>query len=170
MKLRKYPRLSKKFNHIYKFYFEKGANPLLALKKVNFFLKKYPLYPEALVFKARMLIALSKHKMAMRYLKIAQMIDEWNLVYAFDMAELLSLMKKNNHAIDIVLNTIKKLIQEALFGTENYLLSLHCSSKKKAKLQNLINTYTSMLILKNDSLDGLNKIKRKIKKEMRLKK
>ena len=104
-----YPNLSEIFNNeVYKKYFDEGGNVQTALSLVNSFLNKYPYYPEAIIFKARMLIVAGELEHALEYLKIAKKIDKWRVVYSFDIAEILYKKgeKRNNTILENAVATL----------------------------------------------------------------
>jgi len=113
MQLKDYADLSQIFNNeIYKKYFDAGGNVQTALSSVNSFLEEYPCYPEAIIFKARMLIVEDKIDDTLEYLKIAERIDKWRVAYSFDIAEIY----------------IKKVKRKKLLAIWNLHLN-HCSTK-----------------------------------------
>jgi tetratricopeptide (TPR) repeat protein len=160
VKLTDYPPLSHKFKQVYKKYFANNADPFEGLKFVDDFLTKYPYYPEALVFKARMLIALSKNKEALQCLKAAQKIDEWRVIYAFDQAEILMQRDRQDEAIDCVWSAITSLLKEAMRGTSDYLLSINCSSDDRKKAEELLKQDMIKLISGNRKTSNLREIKK----------
>jgi hypothetical protein len=61
MKKKDSPDISEKFQKVYQKFFEIGGEPKKAIKIIDKFLENEPYYPEALIFKARMLLALGKN-------------------------------------------------------------------------------------------------------------
>jgi len=143
MKITEYPFLTRTFKKVYKGYLEdSGGDPYVGLNLVDTFLKRYPYYTEALVFKARMLIAIGKHKEAFKFIKIAKRIDEWNKCYIFDEAELLY---KNDGkiAIDNLLKQIEDLVSQINNGIHNFLLSI--DAEHREQIENELNKKIALL-------------------------
>jgi len=160
MKLLDYPNLSNKFNKVYKKYLDHGADPQVGLNAVAIFLKKYPLYSEALIFKARMLIVLSKNKEAISYLKAAQKIDRWKVTSVFDEAEILYQWGKKEEAFQAVWRAVESIIGEATSGVENYLLSTNISTKDTEIAQKLFKDDMVRLILMKAKPRNMTRIKK----------
>ncbi|QTA84142.1 tetratricopeptide repeat protein [Desulfonema magnum] len=125
MKLSDYPSLSDLFrNNVYKKYFDGGGDPNNGILLVDAFLDSWPYYPEALVFKARMLIVKGENEKASEFLKAARKIDEWRINYLFDEAEILYKTGKKPDAVRCLRIATESLLKEGQRGVKNFLLSL----------------------------------------------
>jgi tetratricopeptide (TPR) repeat protein len=125
MKISEYEKLPDSFKEsVYKKYMDHNGNPEIALSFVNEFLNDYPLYPEALLFKARMLIALGRDKDALICLKTCEIFDRWRIACAYDKAEVLFRIGKKSEAIRLVRSEIETSLRNVLEGIENFLLGV----------------------------------------------
>jgi hypothetical protein len=94
----------------------------MALSFVNEFLDDYPFYPEALLFKARMLIALGRDKEALIWLETCEMFERWGITYSYDKAEVLFRIGKKIEATRLIRSEIEISLRNILEGIENFLL------------------------------------------------
>ncbi|GBC59972.1 hypothetical protein DENIS_0914 [Desulfonema ishimotonii] len=146
-----YPNLSEIFNNeVYKKYFDEGGNVQTALSLVNSFLNKYPYYPEAIIFKARMLIVAGELEHALEYLKIAKKIDKWRVVYSFDIAEILYKKGEKRKAIGYLKFAFESLFDEAIHGLENFLISIELNEDKENEAISFVKK-EMIKYVKNDS-------------------
>ncbi len=120
-----YPAFSQLFEeHVRQQHIEQGFDPERGLTLVNEFLVHVPYYPEALLFKARMLIVLRRYAEALAMLTAAKNIDEWRVVYAFDEAEVLYKSDQKLQAIHTIQAATEYLLREALDGMKNFLVGI----------------------------------------------
>ncbi len=139
MKLSEYPNLSVYFKkEVLNKYIEHDGNVEFAVTLVDKFLSKYPYYSEALLFKARMLIALGKEKKALTLLNATKKIDEWKRDYTFDQAEILFKFGERVEAIEILKSSIELSLRDVLEGIENFLISIEFNSKTIKPIQKMI--------------------------------
>jgi tetratricopeptide (TPR) repeat protein len=139
MKLSKYPNQSAYFRRtVLNKYIEHGGNVEFALALADKFLSKYPYYPEALLFKARMLIALGKNKKALTVLKAIKKIDEWKIEYTYDQAEVLFNLGQKKEAAKILKSTIELSLRNISEGTENFLRGIDFCSDEMKNIQKMI--------------------------------
>lgn len=133
-----YPPLSKIFQDtVYQVYSDSGDSTI-GLRAVNNFLDQYGPYAEALIFKARMLIAAGDDKQALGILHASKMIDEWKVEYAFDEAEILFRQGEKIEATHILATAIEFLLREALEGVENFLVCIDLIGKTREHVFQLI--------------------------------
>ncbi|PIE55922.1 MAG: hypothetical protein CSA34_06430 [Desulfobulbus propionicus] len=124
MKTNSFPDASRKFQNIYNKFFEINGDPKEAIKIIDKFLKEEPYYPEALIFKARMLLALGKNNEAIKIIELAEKQDKWRLIGKFDKAEAYLEKGETEHSISEFINAIKCYQYEVKNGIESYLLSI----------------------------------------------
>jgi len=129
MKISDVPNISAEMDQLYEKYFEYAANATAILSLVDDFLAKYPTYPEALVFKARMLMVIGRNGEALRCLKAAKKIDRWLLVGRFDEAEIYLWKNKPEAALEIYINAIRAYACELSDGIDEFLLSCNKESE-----------------------------------------
>jgi len=130
MKISEVPNISAEMDRLYDKYFEADANANAILPLIDDFLTKYPTYPEALVFKARMLMVIGRNSEAQRYLKAARKIDRWFLIGRFDEAEIHSIHNKSESALEIYINAIEAYMTQLSQGIDNFLSSCDRESTK----------------------------------------
>ena len=139
MELSKYPNQSAHFKKtVLNKYVEHDGDVEFALTLVDKFLSKYPYYTEALLFKARMLIARGKDKKALTILKAIKKIDEWKIEYTYDQAEVLFKLGQKKEAAKILKSTIELSLRNILEGTENFLRGVDFDSERMKPIQNMI--------------------------------
>jgi tetratricopeptide (TPR) repeat protein len=133
MKISDVPNISAEMDRLYEKYFEADANATAILPLIDDFLSKHPTYPEALVFKARMLMVIGRNGEALRCLKAAQKIDRWLLVGRFDQAEIYLKKNKPEVALEIYINAVKAYASELSDGLDEFLSSCNNESKSIIK-------------------------------------
>ncbi len=139
MELSAYPRLSQLFQQeVLQTYFADGAAPDVGLQVVNTFLKSYPYYCEALIFKARMLIALERETEALEVLTAAKTIDEWRVTYAFEEAEILYRFGQKTEAAQRIQFASESLLREAKDGIENFLTCIDMWNEEREDVLHII--------------------------------
>ncbi len=121
--MKKKPSLSEQLRDAVDQYFE-HPNPKFAVELASNLVEKYPYYTEALLFKARMLMAAGRRDEAQTCIETIKSIDCWNLSYIYDEAELLYykdrkagiqyLQKQLEAVIDVVANGISNFSIGAL--------------------------------------------------------
>ncbi len=133
MESSEYPYLSNLFKkNVYKKYFDCGGDPDKGILLADAFLDSWPYYPEALVFKARMLIVKGENEEASEFLKAARRIDEWRINYLFDEAEILYKAGRKSDASKCLRTAVESLLKEGLRGVKNFLLSVdHCETETR---------------------------------------
>lgn len=115
--------LSDKLKEIYRQYLEDGGgDPTLGLKLVTNLLTEYPYYTEALLFKARMLMARGCYEKAEECIKDIKRIDHWDKSYIYDEAELLY-RKDAKAGINYIHEQLEELIKDIVNGIDNFLLA-----------------------------------------------
>lgn len=125
MKISEYAKLPDYFkDSVYKKYMDHNGDPEIALSFVNEFLNDHPFYPEALLFKARMLIAVGRDKEALICLKTCETFDRWRIPYTYDEAEVLFRIGKKSEAIRLVRSEIETSLRNVLEGIETFLLGV----------------------------------------------
>jgi tetratricopeptide (TPR) repeat protein len=125
--------LSSKLKKIYEKYFiDGGGDPAYGLALVDKLLEEYPYYTEALLYKARMLMANENYDEAEKCIQKLKSIDHWNKSYIYDEAELI--YRNNNKAgIDYIHDQIGEVIDNAVSGLSNFLLSIKHAEREKVK-------------------------------------
>lgn len=103
------------------------------LPHIDKFLDKYPYYTEALIFKARALMALNRNNEALKYIKIACRVDKLHLIGRFDEAEIYLEKKNNKESIEAYVEALKAYAVEMKDGMDGYLLCCNSDSKKKIR-------------------------------------
>jgi len=151
--MKKIHEISKQFQEVYDYYFENNGSPESAIERVNIFLKKYPYYSEAIIFKARMLIAIEKHKEALKLLKTAELIDRWRLDGKFDKAEVLLELNKKEESLELAADTINSYLKELQSGIESYVLSMDNQAIQK-ELEEVIFQHISLFFAKADDQEA----------------
>jgi tetratricopeptide (TPR) repeat protein len=124
MKKKDSPDISEKFQKVYQKFFEIGGEPKKAIKIIDKFLENEPYYPEALIFKARMLLALGKNNKAIETIELAEKYDKWRLLGKFDKAEAFLEKGETEQSITEFINAIQSYQNELQNGIEAYLSSL----------------------------------------------
>jgi hypothetical protein len=132
MKKTTYPKISKELRAIYKKYFDSGADPSYGIELIDQFLINYPYYTEAILFKARMLIAMDKFKEAAKYINLIKILDEWSTSYIYDEAELLS-HHDENIAIDYICQKLKLIIDSMSAGIRDFLIATNPDKRNEYK-------------------------------------
>jgi len=145
--------ISKQFQEVYDYYFENNGSPESAIERVNIFLEKYPYYPEAIIFKARMLIAAEKHEEALKFLETAESIDRWRLDGKFDKAEVLLELNKKEESLELAADTINSYLKELRNGIESYVLSMDSQDIRK-ELEEVIFQHISLFFTKTDNQEA----------------
>ena len=126
-------KLSDKFKYVYKQYLEDGGgNPVFGLTLIDKLLEEYPYYTEALLYKARMLMANGNYEEAEKCIQDIKNIDHWNKNYIYDEAELI--YRNNNvEGIDYINSKMCDVIDDSINGLSNFLLSKNGSDREKIK-------------------------------------
>ena len=122
------PNISKAMKAIYGKFMDTG-NFEEILPHIDAFLEKYPNYTEALVFKARSLMALGRNNDALKCLKMAKRADKWRLIGRFDEAEIYLNKKKNEESIKKFVEAVESYATEMKNGIDSYLLSCNPESR-----------------------------------------
>ena len=146
------PNISKKFQKVYEEFFEINGDPKLAIKLIDNFLKDVPHYPEALIFKARMLIALGKNDKALKVIQSAEKYDKWRLIGKFDKAEAYLEKNDKNKSIAAFINAITLYQDELQNGIDAFFLSF-ADSKEADKLKEKVFNYLSSYWENTDKQD-----------------
>lgn len=144
------PNVSKEMQTIYKKLWDSNGNFKALLPDIDAFLDKYPIYTEALVFKARALMALGRNGDALRCIKIAKRIDKWRLIGRFDEAEIFLEKRKKELSVTMYVDTVKAYATELRDGIDGYLSC--CSTEVEDRIKKL--TKESLIeFLFNDGQD-----------------
>lgn len=123
-------------DEVYKKYFKFNGDPNKGLELVDNFLEKYPIYPEALIFKIRMLISHGDYEQALQYIDAVKKIDRWRIDYLFEKAEIFYKIGKCDEAIECIIYALEHLLSEAINGVKNFLLSIdNLNSTQRDKLE-----------------------------------
>lgn len=100
-------------------HFYEDLDPKFAVELVNSLLARYPYYSEALLFKARMLIADSRYDEAQACIETIKSIDHWNRIYIYDEAELLY-RKDEEAATKYMEMQLKSVIEDIVSGISSF--------------------------------------------------
>ncbi len=171
MKTNSFPNTSKKFQNIYNRFFEINGDPKKAIMLIDKFLKEEPYYPEALIFKARMLLALGKNNEAIKIIELAEKQDKWRLIGKFDKAEAYLEKGETEHSISEFISAIKSYQTEIKNGIESYLLSIvnqRNSNKIKEKVFECLALFWQDIEKGDEKLKNLEKYCNKNKKKFNL--
>ncbi len=132
MELSEYPDLSGLFKReVHQKYIECGGDPDTALDLADSFLDRYPYYPEALIFKARMLMVKDNYPEALSYLEAAKKIDVWRVNYSFDEAEILCRFGRKRDAAQCIQSAVEFMLREMTEGVENFLTGIDFVSEEE---------------------------------------
>jgi hypothetical protein len=161
------PNISKEMQAIYRQLRDSNGNFEAILPLLDKFILKYPYYTEAIIFKARALMAVGRNAEAHKYIKMVTRIDKWRLNGRFDEAELLLEKKKKEVSLDIYVGAVKAYATELKEGIDSYLIC--CNHESQDKIRELTQKALTEFFAQgteNDSfkklLDDLIKIKNKI--------
>jgi len=128
------PNISKEMKAIYGKFMDSG-NFEEAMPHIDAFLEKYPNYTEALVFKARALMALGRNNEALKYLKMAKRADKWRLIGRFDEAEIYLEKKKTEESIKKFVEAVEAYATELKNGIDCYYLC--CNPEIRERIEEL---------------------------------
>lgn len=147
------------FQHVVDEYFNAGADPSTGVNLVDEFLEGNPHYTEALIFKARMLIALEEYDNALMLIDLCKKIDKWKRAYLFDEAEILYKQNKKTEAIKCIEDALRFQIFECIDGVRNFFVGIDLAEDEPS-LSIVKNQIVSLISGNNDSftLEELNKI------------
>ncbi len=140
------PNISKEMKAIYGKFIESG-NFEEALPHIDAFLEKYPNYTEALVFKARALMALGRNNEALKCLKMAKRADKWRLIGRFDEAEIYLDKKKTEDSIKKYVEAIEAYATELKNGIDGYLLC--CNPEARERIEEHTRSVLTEFFLKD---------------------
>jgi len=132
-----FPNISNEMKALYRRFWRSGSFEDI-LPHIDQFLNKYPYYTEALIFKARALMALGRNNDALRYIKIANRVDKLHLIGRFDEAEIYLEKRNNKESIKAYVEAVKAYAIELKDGMDSYLLC--CNSESKKKIRKLTQT------------------------------
>jgi len=139
MNLSNCPNLSAYFRkQVLNKYSEHNGDVKFAVTLVDTFLEKYPCYPEALLFKARMFISLGKDKEALRLLRTVEKLDEWKREYLFDQAEILFKIGKKSESIKTLESAVELSIRDVIEGIDNYLRGIDFVTEQMKPVQKIL--------------------------------
>lgn len=110
---------------VYEKYIAHNGNVKYGLTVVDAFLKIYPYYPEALLFKARMLIALGRDDEALYWLETCEQYIHWNVECKYDKAEVLFKLGEKTESVTVITDKIEISLRDMLDGIENFLLGIN---------------------------------------------
>ncbi|WP_223922930.1 M48 family metallopeptidase [Geobacter sp. AOG2] len=129
------PNTSKEMQKLYDKFWDESGDFRKLLPEIDAFLQKYPNYVEALVLKARSLMAIGRNNEALKCLKMAKRADRWRLIGRFDEAEIYLDKKKHEESVKVYVEAVKAYAVELKNGMDSYLLC--CNSESKEKLKEL---------------------------------
>ena len=141
------PNISNEMKALYEKFWETG-DFVEILPHIDAFLSKYPYYREALIFKARSLMAIGRNNEALRCIKMAKRIDEFGLIGRFDEAEIYLKKRKKDESIETYVNAVKAYATELQNGIDSYTLS--CNPGNRERLKELTRQALSDFFLKAD--------------------
>ncbi len=141
------PNISKEMKALYKKFWKTG-DFVAILPHIDAFLSKYPHYREAMIFKARSLMAIGRNNEALRCIKMAKRVDEFGLIGRFDEAEIYLKKRKKEETIETYINAVKAYATELQNGIDSYTLS--CNPDSGEKLKELTRQALSDFFLKAD--------------------
>ncbi len=127
-----FPNISKEMKALYRKFMRSG-NFEEIMPHIDKFLNKYPYYTEALIFKARALMALGRNNDALKCIKIAKRINKLQLIGRFDEAEIYLEKRKNADSIKAYVDAVKAYAIELKDGMDSYYLCCNSESKKKIR-------------------------------------
>jgi len=155
LKITEYTKLSEYYKEaVYKKYMDHNGDPELALSFVNQFLRDYPFYPEALLFKARMLMALSREEEALVCLEACEMFGKWGIVHIYDKAEVLFRLGRKTEATKLIKSYLEASLRDVTEGIENFLLGIDFDLDEMNVVRDMIKKeMIQYLSNKSDSLD-----------------
>lgn len=140
------PNISKEMKAIYGRFMDCG-NFEEVLPHIDAFLEKYPNYTEALVFKARALMALGRNNEALKCLKMAKRADKWRLIGRFDEAEIYLDKKKTEDSIKKYVEAVEAYATELKNGIDGYLLC--CNPETRERIEELTRSALTEFFLKD---------------------
>ncbi|MBK5275340.1 MAG: hypothetical protein JJE30_09855 [Desulfuromonadales bacterium] len=126
------PNISSEMKVLYGKFIDSGSF-VETLPHIDAFLDKYPYYREALIFKARALMALGRNNDALRCIKMAKRIDKFGLIGRFDEAEIYLQKKKKEQSIETYVDAVKSYATELKNGIDSYTLSCKSESRDRVK-------------------------------------
>lgn len=126
------PNISNEMKALYQKFWVTG-DFVEILPHIDAFLVKYPYYREALIFKARALMALSRNNEALRCIKMAKRVDKFGLIGRFDEAEIYLKKKKKEESIETYVDAVKSYATELQNGIDSYALSCNSGSRERLK-------------------------------------
>lgn len=158
MELSEYVKISESFKEdVYLKYMNHYGDPEMALSFVDQFLKDYPFYPEALLFKARMLIALSREKEALAWLEACEKFERWGVVYKYDKAEVIYRLGQKSEAVSLIKLQVETSVRDILEGIENFLLGIDFDLDGMNHIRDMMKREIILYLSKeSDSLDFKN--------------
>jgi tetratricopeptide (TPR) repeat protein len=124
------PNISKEMKIIYGKFMDSGSFEDV-LPHIDAFLEKYPNYTEALVFKARALMALGRNNEALKCLNMAKRADKWRLIGRFDEAEIYLEKKKTEHSIKKYVEAVEAYATELKNGIDGYFLCCNPETRER---------------------------------------
>lgn len=141
------PNISNEMKALYKKFWKTG-DFVEILPHIDAFIAKYPYYREALIFKARSLMAIGRNNEALRCIKAAKRIDQFGLIGRFDEAEIYLKKQKKDESIETYVNAVKAYATELQNGIDSYTLS--CNPDSRERLKELTRQALSDFFLKAD--------------------
>ncbi|MBI5657058.1 MAG: hypothetical protein HZC44_09720 [Geobacter sp.] len=141
------PNISNEMKALYEKFWETG-DFIGILPHIDAFLSKYPFYREALIFKARSLMAIGRNNEALRCIKMAKRIDEFGLIGRFDEAEIYLKKRKKDESIETYVEAVKSYATELQNGIDSFALS--CNPENRERLKTLTRQALSDFFLAGD--------------------
>lgn len=160
------PNISNEMKALYEKFMDTGSF-VEVLPHIDEFLAKYPYYREALIFKARSLMAIGRNNEALRFIKMAKRIDKYGLLGRFDEAEIYLQKKRKEETIETYVDAVQSYATELKNGIDSYALS--CNSESRDRIKELTQQALAEFFLNDFEnspfkklLSEMNKIKEKL--------
>jgi tetratricopeptide (TPR) repeat protein len=141
------PNITNEMKSLYEKFCETG-DFVKILPHVDAFLVKYPYCREALIFKARALMAIGRNNEALRCIKMAKRVDKFGLIGRFDEAEIYLKKRKKDESIETYVEAVKSYATELQNGIDSFTLS--CNSGSRERLRELTRQALSDFFLNAD--------------------
>jgi len=124
------PNISKEMKALYAKFWKTGSFEQI-LPDIDTFLDKYPTCTEAIIFKARALIAIGRNNDALKCIKMGKRLDEWRLIGRFDEAEIYLNKQKKNESVNAYVDAVMAYAVELKNGIEDYSINFNAAAREK---------------------------------------
>jgi tetratricopeptide (TPR) repeat protein len=132
MRIHDVPNISKEMKALYKKFLDSGDFAGI-LPDIDSFLNKYPYYREAIIFKARALMAIGRDNEALRHIKMAKRVEKAGLIGRFDEAEIYLRKKRKDDSINTYIQALEAYASELEDGIRDYLLCCNPETSDQIK-------------------------------------